>query len=74
MNYYVYKLEHVETGEFYYGSRKTKKAIELDKYMGSMITWKPNKNKLIKTIIKSDFNNYKDMILYECKMIKENNA
>ena len=70
--FYVYKLEHVETKEFYFGSRTCNCLPELDiKYLGSMITWKPDKTKLIKTIIKKDFNTYNQLIRYESNIIKK---
>lgn len=34
-NYYIYKLEHIETGEFYIGSRGCESKPEEDKkYLG----------------------------------------
>ena len=69
---YVYRLDHIETGEFYIGSRSSKYHPSMDKYMGSMKTWKPNKLKLIKTIIKDDFENRTDAVEYEVKLIIEN--
>jgi hypothetical protein len=53
MNYYVYKLYHVETGEFYYGSRGCKCLPHEDNYMGSMYVWNPDKSKLIKNVVKN---------------------
>jgi len=70
--YYVYKLEHIETNEFYFGSRTCNCLPELDiKYLGSMKTWKPDKTKLIKTIIKKDFLNITDALVFEAKIIKK---
>jgi hypothetical protein len=72
MYYYVYRLEHIETNQFYIGSRLSKVHPSLDSYMGSMKTWKPDKTKLRKIIIKNDFDNRKDTIEYESLLIKEN--
>jgi hypothetical protein len=47
MFHYVYQVEHIETDEFYIGSRTSKNIHpSLDPYLGSMKTWKVNKNKL----------------------------
>lgn len=72
MYHYVYKLEHIETGEFYIGSRSSKKHPTLDSYLGSMKTWKPDKTKLRKIIIKSDFPDRESAILFESKEISNN--
>ena len=69
MYHYVYRLDYEETGEFYFGSRTSNVHPTLDCYLGSMVKWKPNKSKLIKTILKSDFSNRGDCILYEREMI-----
>ena len=71
--FYVYRLDHIETSEFYYGSRKCECEPANDNYWGSMKTWKPDKTKLIKTIIQSDFTNHVEMIELEKKLILENN-
>jgi len=49
--HYVYRIEDITTGEFYWGVRTCKCEIKDDSYMGSMKTWKPNKDNLIKTNI-----------------------
>jgi len=72
MKHYVYKLEDKKSGEFYYGSRTCHCDIEDDSYMGSPVIWKPNKQNLKKVILKSDFKNRKDALLYEQKLVKEN--
>ena len=36
--HYVYRLDHIDTNEFYFGSRTSKYHPSVDKYMGSMIT------------------------------------
>ena len=72
MYYYVYLLEHIETGEFYIGSRQCKVHPSIDSYLGSMSTWKPDKNKLKKTIIKSDFNDRKEATIFEREEIIKN--
>ena len=64
-HYYVYKLTHQDTGEYYIGSRGSKLYPSLDSYMGSMKSWKPNKSKLVKEIIQLDFENHNDAIKYE---------
>lgn len=71
MKHYVYKLEDKNTGEFYYGSRTCKCKIEEDNYMGSMATWKPNKENLVKTIIKEDFKSRNSATKYEKDIIKK---
>ena len=70
MYYYVYKLVDLETNEFYIGSRSSKVDPNIDNYMGSMKTWKPDKTKLSKFIIQS-FNNIKDMEELEKELIKK---
>jgi|LauGreDrversion4_2_1035121.scaffolds.fasta_scaffold96061_1 hypothetical protein len=72
MYHYVYKLQHIETGEFYIGSRSSKNHPTMDTYMGSMKTWKPDKQKLIKTILKSDFPDRESAILFESNEIINN--
>lgn len=69
MYHYCYKVEIKESGEYYFGSRTSKVSPEKDNYMGSMRTWKPDKSKLIKTILKSDFINREECILYERELI-----
>jgi len=71
MYHYVYKLINPETNEYYYGSRTSKNIPEQDKYLGSMCTWKPDKTKLIKTIIKDDFITRNEAMLYEADLIRE---
>lgn len=72
MYHYVYKLENTETGEFYIGSRSSKCRPSLDKYMGSMCTWDVDKNILKKIIIKDDFLERSDAMLFEIDCIKNN--
>ena len=72
MYHYVYKLELPETKEYYFGSRTSKvEPIKDIYYLGSMKTWKPDKKKLVKIIIKSDFENREDCIRYERELIIE---
>lgn len=72
-NYYVYKVEDFETGQFYIGSRGCICNPEEDvKYFGSMSVWKPNKAKLIKTILFNNFNTREDALNKEADLIKEN--
>jgi len=49
--HYVYRVEEKITKEFYWGVRSCSCNPAEDKYMGSMIAWKPNKLNLIKTNI-----------------------
>lgn len=70
--HYVYKLTNPNSGEFYYGSRTCKCNPKDDTYMGSMVSWKVDKNILIKEIINSNFDNREDALKYESKMITEN--
>lgn len=51
MYHYVYIIEDIETEEYYIGSRTSRCIPNEDDYLGSMKSWKPNKNKLYKTII-----------------------
>lgn len=71
MKHYVYKLEDIKTGEFYFGSRTCRCNIEDDNYMGSPTTWKPNKNNLVKLILKDDFENRTDALLYEKNIVEQ---
>ena len=59
----------LKTGEFYIGSRSSKKHPTLDSYLGSMKTWKPDKTKLLKIILKDDFCDRESTILYESNEI-----
>ena len=73
MNFYIYKLVHKETNEFYIGSRGCECLPEEDiKYFGSMSVWKPEKSKLIKIILLSNFKNREEAIIKEAELIKEN--
>lgn len=69
--HYVYILTHIETNEFYIGSRTCKCNVNDDPYMGSMVSWKPDKSKLKKVIIKSDFADRESALLCEATLIKE---
>lgn len=51
LRHYIYRLEDKTTGEFYWGVRTCRCDPKDDKYMGSMLRWKPNKENLIKTTI-----------------------
>lgn len=70
MTHYVYKLIDNRTQEFYIGSRTTKGNLEDDNYMGSMITWKPDKSKLRKIILKC-FDTRNEANIFEAKLIKK---
>lgn len=68
--YYVYKLESLN-GEYYFGSRGCDCDPIDDTYMGSPSVWKPNKDELLKTIIRN-FNTRKEAILFERELIIKN--
>lgn len=51
MRHYVYELVDKNTGEFYWGVRSCNCDPKDDVYMGSMKSWKPNKENLIKRTI-----------------------
>lgn len=71
MKHYVYKITDIQTGQFYFGSRSHKEP-ENDDYVGSMKTWIPeNENRLIKEIIKDDFQTREDAIEFESKIIQK---
>ena len=73
MKHYVYKLEDIKTGEFYFGNRSCNCKISDDDYMGSYYTWKPeDKSRLVKTILKSNFRKKENAIKYEADIIREN--
>lgn len=69
MYHYVYLLEHIETGEFYIGSRSCEIHPSLDSYLGSMCKWKPEKHKLKKTIINVDFSSREEANIFEFELI-----
>ena len=71
--YYAYKVTDRITNEFYYGSRTCYGPATNDfHYLGSMKTWNPNKQNLIKEIIKDDFITRDDAVEFESILIKEN--
>lgn len=71
--HYTYRIDDIETNEFYIGSRSCDGSVENDfEYMGSMVVWKPNKKQLKKTILNSNFLSREDAILEEINLIKEN--
>jgi hypothetical protein len=72
MYHYVYRLEHMETKEYYIGSRTSKSHPSLDPYLGSMKTWKPDKNKLIKIILRDDFDSREEALKFERENILSN--
>lgn len=69
MRHYTYLIREVETGEFYIGVRSCKCEPNTDKYMGSMVTWKPNKSNLVKTILR-EFNSREEAMSVEDELIK----
>lgn len=70
--HYVYKLTDPNTKEFYIGSRTSNVLPHEDDYMGSMVTWQPDKSKLVKEIIKDEFESRELAFEYESELIKEN--
>lgn len=72
MYHYVYIIEHIETNQFYIGSRSSKVHPSLDPYLGSMSVWKPDKSKIKKTILKDDFLNRSEAFEFEISLIEEN--
>lgn len=71
MNYYVYRIDDPITNEYYYGSRGCNCDISDDIYMGTPTTWEPaNKERLVKTIIKSGFGSREDAYDYEANIIE----
>jgi hypothetical protein len=69
MKHYVYKLSDPVNGHYYFGSRSHKEP-ENDDYMGSMKTWKPeDKSRLVKEIIRDDFNTRETAIEFEDSII-----
>jgi len=68
--HYVYKLENPNTKEFYFGSRSCDCNPIDDEYMGSMTAWVVDKNILEKIIVKSNFKNRTDAVLFESELIK----
>lgn len=70
MYHYTYKLELPETKEYYFGSRTSKvKPTDDVYYMGSMKSWRPDKKKLVKTIIREDFKHREECIEHERELI-----
>ena len=72
--YYVYKVTHPLTGQYYIGSRSCLCLPEEDiNYKGSQSTWKLSKTEkqtLFKEIIKSGFKNREDCIEFEGDQIR----
>lgn len=68
MYHYVYKLQD-PLGYYYFGSRSCNNLPSEDKYLGSMCTWKPNKNELTKEIIESKFSSREEAIIFERGLI-----
>lgn len=72
MNHYVYKLTDKNTNEFYIGSRSCECTPIDDVYMGSMKSWNPMKENLVKEILKINFNSRESAINFESKIISDN--
>lgn len=62
----------METLEFYIGSRSCKCHPTMDNYKGSMMTWKPDKHMLVKTIIRDDFHSREQAMILEAELIIQN--
>ena len=71
MKHYVYKLTEQITNEFYYGVRSCNCNPIEDSYVGSMVSWKPNKDNLIKEIV-SEFESREEAVKFESNIITEN--
>lgn len=76
MYFYIYKMTHPETKEFYIGRRKSKVSPELDSYRGSSQTWYKTLSKeeieyLEKEILEI-FLSMEEMCISEEKYILEN--
>lgn len=70
MYHYTYKLELPETKEYYFGSRTSDvEPIKDIYYLGSMKSWKPDKKKLVKTIIRDDFDSREECVKFERELI-----
>jgi hypothetical protein len=62
---------HQDTGEYYYGSRKSNGTPEKDtKYLGSPTVWLPEKSKLNKTII-GKWEDEKEALIEEAKLVRK---
>jgi len=77
MFHYVYRLDDPLTGEFYFGSRSCKcLPIEDQKYKGSIVKWARQENfdkhRLIKTIVKDNFNSREEAVIFEHEIILKN--
>ena len=67
--HYVYKITDPITGQFYFGSRSHGDP-ETDDYMGSMKSWTPvDEGRLVKEIIRDDFETREDAIDFEDEII-----
>lgn len=71
MNYYIYRVTHIDTGEFYIGSRQCECDPENDSYLGSFKTWQPDTLKLKKEVIEEGFLNRDHAIEREAELIYE---
>ena len=70
--HYTYKVTHKDTGEYYIGSRTCNGSVcdDVD-YKGSMVSWKVNKNYLIKEILNDEYDNRDEAIEDERVLISE---
>ena len=76
--FYIYKMTHPETGEFYIGRRTSKVPSNEDAYTGSSKTWYNTLDKhtikkvLIKTIILDNVEDFENLCKKELEIILEN--
>jgi len=63
-------VEHIETGEYYFGSRKSSLKPDEDiNYLGSPVVWNPDKSKLNKTVL-GEWEDQKEALIEEARLIK----
>jgi len=71
MHFYTYKVVHQETGEYYFGSRKTPLIPKQDtSYLGSPCVWHPDPTKLNKTIL-GEWEDEKEALIEEAKLVRK---
>ena len=73
MFFYVYRIDDLTTGEYYFGSRKSKvKPKQDNKYLGSPKVWDINENHtIIKTIIAEGFKTRREALKFEGQIISK---
>ena len=71
MHFYTYKVVHQDTGEYYFGSRKSNIIPEEDtNYLGSPCVWHPNPTKLSKSIL-GEWEDEKEALIEEAKLVRK---